>query len=171
MQMINEQIGSYTLQRELGRGGMGVIYAAEDQTLQRQVAIKIMLQSTGHDALQRFHVEMKAIARLNHKHIVHLYSYGEAKIKETALPNNEITFPYIVMPLYKDGSLDKWLQKAPPLTLEEIAHIISQAADALQHAHDNGIVHRDVKPRFWLFHAVDRRGQIEHRFEIPPSTS
>ena len=133
---------------------MGEVYLAEDTGIARQVAIKVIRSDvalrTGtdaaSDALRHFQREMQTIARLNHPYILPLFDYGEATMSGLLLP-------YMVMPYGRDGSLASWLKQrsnAPLLAPTDVAHIVQQAADALQYAHDQQIIHRDVKPSNFL---------------------
>jgi serine/threonine protein kinase len=151
MQLLGLQIGPYKLQQLLGRGGMGEVYLAEDLKLTRQVALKVIqidvLLGTNpaeiQKALQLFQREAQAIAQLHHPYILSLYGYGEQIVQK-------ITLPYMVMPFCKEGSLNTWLRQRSPLTLETAIDLLLQAADALQYAHDQQIIHRDVKPANFL---------------------
>ncbi len=154
MSLEGSQLGRYHLLQLLGRGAMGEVYRAEDAGIDRQVAIKVIRSDlylepalgTTSEALRLFQHEMRMIARLNHPHILPLFDYGEAPVYETLLP-------YMVMPFCQDGSLAAWLKKrGTPAILSplEVAHMVQQAAAALQHAHDQHIVHRDVKPSNFL---------------------
>lgn len=148
------QLGQYRLLRPLGSGGMGEVYLAEDARINQHVAIKVSRSeatpyphsSTAQDAVRLFQREAKAIARLDHIHILPLFSYGEENV-------NGMTLIYIVMPYRREGSLSNWLQQRSDNTLlsvQDVVYCISQAADALQYAHENQIVHQDVKPSNFL---------------------
>lgn len=154
MQLEGIQLGHYTLLRLLKRGGMGEVYLAQDTVLPRQVAIKVMQNektlypnSTGsEDAARLFQREMRAITQFDHPHILPLYDYGEQNVNGTPLI-------YMVMPYRQEGSLSDWIQQrgsSAPLAPEVVAHIIGQAADALQHAHERKTIHMDVKPSNFL---------------------
>ncbi len=151
---LNQLIDHYRLLHPLGSGGMGDVYLAEDERLPRQVALKVIridpLMAADPDKLQEAlrlsQREAKAIARLNHPHILPLHEYGEAQIQGTKVP-------YMVMPFCPDGSLETWLRQrntATPLSLSETLFLLKQAADALQATHDHQIIHRDVKPSNFL---------------------
>jgi|GEM_PF-485790 len=147
-------LGPYRLLRLLGSGGMGEVYLAEDARIDQQVAIKVIrsegLASPGGDvpkeAVRLFEREAKAIARLDHPNILPLYAYGEEMLNDTRLT-------YLVMPYRKEGTLATWLRQrggSQLLSPAEVAPLLQQAADALQHAHDQQIIHQDVKPTNFL---------------------
>jgi serine/threonine protein kinase len=159
MPLEGQQIGRYRLVRLLGSGGMGEVYLADDAPIQRQVAIKVIraevtpypTNSAVQEATRLFQREARAIAMLDHPHILPLYDYGEATL-------NGATLTYLVMPYRPEGSLALWLHRRSssvrspgiPLQTQDIVHIVRQAADALQHAHDHQIIHQDVKPANFL---------------------
>ena len=126
----------YHIQRELGRGGMATVYAAEDRRHGRPVALKV-LQPEVAAALgtERFLREIAVAASLHHPHIVALYDSGEAE-----------GFLYYVMPLVEGESLRERLRREKQLPLEEALALAREVADALSHAHSRGVVHRDIKP-------------------------
>ena len=151
------QLGQYRLLRLLGSGGMGEVYLAEDARINQQVAIKVSRaeaspyphNSTTQDAIRLFQREAKAIARLDHPHILPLFSYGEENVHGTQLI-------YIVMPYRPEGSFAAWLQQRGEnemLSAQDVAYFTGQAAEALQYAHDTQIVHQDVKPSNFLLRA------------------
>src|SRR5438034_1189365 len=156
MQLEGREIGRYQILSLIGHGANGDVYLAEDPRIQQQVAIKVFQNDitpnpdVGGDNLAIFRDEARAIDRLKHPRIVHLNAYDEATIAGKSII-------YIVTPFYKDGSLAKWLQQreASKLSLEDVTHLISQAADALQYAHNFQIVHRDIKPSNFL---IDTEG-------------
>src|SRR5438270_1085983 len=148
------QNGRYCILRPLGSGSMGEVYLVEDRRINRQVAIKIIrLEAASYpdfeaakDAARLFEREAKAIAKLNHPNILPLFDFGDEVVNETPLT-------YMVMPYSPEGSLASWLQQrgpSQPLSTSDVAHFLTQAADALQHAHDNDIIHQDVKPQNFL---------------------
>lgn len=121
----------YKLERELGRGGMGIVYQAEDTLLNRVVAIKILSGETTEEGRRRLQREAQMVARLNHPNIVSIFDAGEI--------NGQ---PYIVMELVSGDSL--YAQK--PASIHHVIEIALQICAALEHAHDKGIIHRDLKP-------------------------
>ncbi len=127
--LINDR---YFLESELGRGGMGIVYRAHDQLLQRDVAVKVLSSSSlGSQGRARLLREAQAAARLNHPNIINIFDAGGVD-----------GMSYIVMELL-DGSS---LFEDRPQTLEEILDVTRQVCDALEHAHTHGIIHRDLKP-------------------------
>src|SRR5436189_811426 len=129
---------SYTIEGEIGRGGMGVVYQARDERLKRQVAIKVLPPELAfrEEIRIRFLREAETAARLSHPHIVPIHSVGEG-------PEGLV---YFVM-AYVDGeSLGARLKRRGRLPPEEVRRILMETADALGAGHALGIVHRDVKP-------------------------
>ncbi len=156
------QQGRYRVLRPLGSGSMGEVYLVDDTRINRQVAIKVIRTEAvpysgssigSQEASRLFEREAKAIARLNHPNILPLFDFGEEKVNGTLLA-------YMVMPYCPDGSLATWIQQHSEnaiLPAEDVAHVVRQAADALQHAHDNGIIHQDVKPQNFLLRRTGSR--------------
>jgi len=133
-----EQIGRYRLVERVGRGAMGVLYRVIDPVLDREVAIKLMLLDFSEDKEQmraRFFREARAIAKLQHRNIVTVFEFAE-----------ENNTPYIVMEYLNGSSLASRMASPRPLSLDEKLGITIQLCDALNYAHQQGVVHRDVKP-------------------------
>ena len=136
-----KQLGRYDLTRVLGKGAMGIVYEGMDPKLHRKVAIKTILK--GHmdddDAAKeysmRFMREAQAVARLNHPHIVQVYDFGE-----------EAAVAYIVMEFIKGKELKSFFDANERFELKETVRIMCELLDALEFAHEGGIVHRDIKP-------------------------
>jgi serine/threonine protein kinase/Flp pilus assembly protein TadD len=126
----------YTLTAELGRGGMAVVYRAQDARHGRDVAVKVMLPTVA-DAVgpDRFLREIETAARLQHPHIVPVFDSGEAAGQL-----------YFVMPLIEGESLRARLHREGPLEVGDAVRIARQIADALSYAHAQGVIHRDLKP-------------------------
>ncbi len=132
----------------IGKGGMGAVYKARQKQLDRIVALKILPPDIGSDPAfaERFTREAKALAKLNHPNIVTLYEFGEASGQF-----------YFLMEFVDGVNLRQLLQNRPVSAREALA-IVPQICDALQFAHDQGIVHRDIKPENIL---LDRRGRVK----------
>jgi serine/threonine protein kinase/tetratricopeptide (TPR) repeat protein len=143
--MIGSKLGPYEIREEIGRGGMAVVYRAYQSSVDREVAIKVILKSIALDehTVQRFQREARLIARLEHPHILPIHDFDGGHEP-----------PYIVMRLLDGGTL-KEVMKQGHLPLDEIAYLIRQVGTALDYAHRQGIVHRDVKPSNIM---VDRDG-------------
>jgi serine/threonine protein kinase len=139
-----ETIGRYKVVERIGRGGMGVLYRGTDSILDREVAIKVMsaefASSEDEEARGRFFREACAAAKLQHRNIVTIFEFAE-----------EHNVPYIVMEFLRGRSLQARMLAGPPLTLDEKLDILTELCAGLQFAHENGVVHRDVKPgNVWL---------------------
>lgn len=132
----------FRLEKELGRGGMGAVYSATDQVLGRTVAIKVLKGLKGQDVGRRIRLEAQISARLLHENIVRLYDIGEA---EGAY--------YLVMEEVDGPSFQKRMRK---LGLRARFQVVSQTADALDYAHRQGVIHRDVKPANILLTSSDQ---------------
>ena len=132
----------------LGRGGMGAVYKARQKQLDRLVALKILPPSVKRDPsfAERFTREAKALAKLNHPHIVTLYEFGQT----------EGIFYFLME--FVDGVNLRQLQGASRVTPEQALAIVPQICDALQYAHQRGIVHRDIKPENIL---LSREGEVK----------
>jgi eukaryotic-like serine/threonine-protein kinase len=131
----------FLLQKELGHGGMGAVYSAIDQTLQRNVAIKVLKERSGDEVARKLRLEAQIAARLDHENVVRIYDFGEA---------DGISF--MVMEEVNGTSYSKrWRH----LAMEERLRVLAQVAEALDYAHHQGVVHRDVKPGNVLLNAAD----------------
>jgi serine/threonine protein kinase/Tfp pilus assembly protein PilF len=129
----------YTVERELGRGGMAVVYLARDVKHDRPVAIKILRpEVVAGEVAQRFLREIQILARLQHPHILPLLDSGTTD--ETA-PR-----PFYVMPYVDGESLRQRLTREGPLPVAEALRLVREAGEALHYAHGEGLIHRDVKP-------------------------
>jgi serine/threonine protein kinase len=154
MPLEGQHLGHYHLLRLLGSGGMGEVYLAEDARIGQQVAIKVIRNEgiaypgseSAKEAARLFEREAKAIARLDHPNILSLYAYGEETL-------NDIPLTYLVMPYRKEGTLAAWLRHrggTESLSPSQVAPLLQQAAGALQHAHDQQVIHQDIKPTNFL---------------------
>ncbi|MCX7962416.1 MAG: serine/threonine protein kinase [Burkholderiales bacterium] len=145
------KLGRYELRRVLGRGAMGVVYEGFDPLLKRRVAVKTILRSVTLDPEMasefsaRFVREAQAAARLNHPHIVQVHDFGE---------QDEIA--YLVMEFIEGRELRALLEAGERLDIAEAVRIMSELLDALDFAHEAGIIHRDVKPANVMLNAQRR---------------
>ncbi len=138
----------YRLLSPLGSGASAHVYLAEDLTLERHVAVKVLLPGLAQDEafLRRFRAEARAAGSLNHPHVMKVFDWGE-----------EADGPYLVLEYLGGGNLRELLDRGILLTPAEAASVGSQAASGLAYAHARGIVHRDVKPANLLF---DEEGRL-----------
>jgi len=134
-------LGRYVIERELGKGAMGIVYQGRDPTIDREVAIKTMALSREFqddervEARERFFREAAAAGKLNHPNIITIHDVGE-----------EHDLAYIAMEFIKGKSLSSYAREGALLPVKEVLHIISIVAGALDYAHGEGVVHRDIKP-------------------------
>ncbi len=140
--------GKYRIERLLGKGGMGQVFLAHDLALEREVAIKVLPPDVVQDdqVVRRFQQEAKTAAKLDHPNIIPIYRV-----------ESEGGLNYFVMKYISGTSLEDLLDKKEPLPVPEIQRILWEAACALGHAHQRGVVHRDVKPANIMF---DHDGRV-----------
>jgi tRNA A-37 threonylcarbamoyl transferase component Bud32 len=133
--LVGHSLGQYRLVERIGLGGMATVYKAYQPALDRHVAIKVLPPYYAHEPgfAERFTREAKAVARLTHPHVLPIYDFGQ-----------ENGLSYIVMQYVQAGTLKELLGQ--PVNLITAADVIEQIADALDYAHEQGIIHRDVKP-------------------------
>jgi serine/threonine-protein kinase len=142
------KFGRFEVQKELGKGAMGVVYLGKDPKIGREVAIKTMALAQEFEAeelveaKERFFREAETAGRLSHPNIVTIYDTGE-----------EHDFCYIAMELLKGGDLAPYVKGANLLPMDKAVSIVARAADALAYAHKQGVVHRDIKPANMMYHA------------------
>jgi serine/threonine-protein kinase len=135
-------LGRYVLERELGRGGMAIVYGAHDVRHDRPVAIKVLLpELAAAIGAERFLAEIHTTAKLQHPHILPLFDSGAA---EGQL--------YYVMPLVEGESLRERLAREGPLAVDQVARLVGEVGSALDYAHRHGVIHRDIKPANILLH-------------------
>ncbi len=136
-------IGSVSVGEEIGRGGMGAVFLGRQDSLDRQVAVKLLLPGMIGDPLaaQRFLDEARAIARVKSPHIVQIYDFGE-------IDHNVF---YIIMGYLPGETIDEIIKKEKTLPLEKAFAVVSQVAAGLQVAHSAGLIHRDIKPSNLIF--------------------
>lgn len=135
--------GRYQIKRPLGEGAMAVVYESEDTHLHRSVAVKVLRPefATNEHLLNRFIIEAQATAKLSHENIVQLFNMGM-----------DGGYYYLVIEHVKGKTLKQHIEDLGALTAEESVEIALQMCDALIHAHDNGILHRDIKPQNILWY-------------------
>jgi len=140
--------GEYRIERLLGKGGMGSVFLAHDMALEREVAIKVLPPDVAQDdqVVRRFQQEAKTAAKLDHPNIIPIYRV-----------ESEGGLNYFVMKYIAGTSLEDLLEKKEPLAIADIQRILWEAACALGHAHQRGVVHRDVKPANIMF---DHDGRV-----------
>ena len=145
-----KSLGRYRIQGVLGKGAMGLVYDGLDPTLDRRVAIKTVLTSmldeaTAKQYAMRFVREVRAVARLNHPNIVQVYDYG-----------SEGDLAYIVMEYIRGKELKDYFDAGEQFALEAILRMMRELLDALDFAHEAGVIHRDVKPANVMLDAAGR---------------
>src|ERR1700736_4889508 len=145
-----KQLVNYEVVRRIRVGGMGAVYEGRQRTaFDRRVAIKVILgnYAEDRDMRRRFVREARTVARLHHPHILPLIEYGD-----------EQGILYLVMPFIEGGTLTSYLRRSLP-DLSDVAAVFLQLLDAVEYAHDEGLIHRDIKSSNVL---------LEHRRSGPP---
>ena len=142
--MVGQTLGHYRIVRQVGYGGMSTVFLAEDLNLGREVAMKVFWPRPGEtkDFLRRFAREARVLAQLDHPNILPVYDYGEQDGQA-----------YLIMPYMAGGSLKDMLKVRHVLPPAEAIRLITEALNALQYAHERGLIHRDIKPANMLFKA------------------
>src|SRR5260221_2967314 len=158
-ELIGVTFGNCTIERIIGRGGMGAVFLAQQSRPVRTVALKVLIPTPGFDVEQqrtffeRFRPEADTLAKLEHKNILPIYEYDEALVDGQRLA-------YLVMPFIRGGTLreriDEMKRAGRQFDLNTVDSYISQVADALSYAHSFGVIHRDIKPGNLLFHQDGR---------------
>jgi len=145
---VAKKLPQFEILEMLGRGGMGVVYKARQRNLDRIVALKILppLDALSPDFVARFSREARSLAKLNHPNIVNVYDFGEAG-----------GLYYIVME-YVDGANLRQVLQTRRLAPAEALAIVPKICDALEYAHEEGLVHRDIKPENLL---IDKKGRVK----------
>ena len=141
----------------VGQGGMGAVYKARQERLDRTVALKILPPAAGRDPAfaERFTREARALAKLNHPNIVGVYDFGETGEPGPLAAGGKL---YYFMMEFVDGANLRHVLRSGNLQPREALQIVPQLCDALQYAHDEGIVHRDIKPENIL---LDKKGRVK----------
>jgi serine/threonine-protein kinase len=147
------KLGSYELLEQLGEGGMGQVYKARHRGLDRDVALKLIRKErlANPDSLRRFRREIRAVAQLSHPNIVHAFDADEANGTH-----------FLVMEYVAGTNLADLIKKEGPLPVSVACNYIRQAAMGLQHAHDRGLIHRDIKPGNLLVTGGSASAQTSH---------
>ncbi|GAC1397549.1 MAG: hypothetical protein NVSMB49_03500 [Ktedonobacteraceae bacterium] len=139
--LIGTVLGTCTLQRLIGQGGMGAVFLAQQSRPRRQVAVKVLLPMASLTPyqlaafLERFRRETDAAASLEHPNIMPVHEYGESE-----------NFAYLVMPYISGGTLRDEMERECPMPLARVVNYLDQLAAALDFAHAHGVIHRDIKP-------------------------
>ena len=130
-------LGKYKLVRKLGQGGMGEVYLAEDTKLGRNAAVKVLSKQLAakNDFVQRFYREARAMAKMNHDNAVSVYDVDQ-----------EQGFHYVAMEYVDGKSMQKWMDELGRLSIGDALHVTLRCAEALQVAHNQNMIHRDIKP-------------------------
>jgi serine/threonine-protein kinase len=135
--------GRYTLERLLGKGGMATVYLARDLKHDRPVALKVLTPETARAiGTERFEREIRLAARLQHPHICSVYDSGEAG----TMPEGSAPVLFFTMPFVDGESVEARLQRTGPFPVDDALRIAQETAQALAHAHAEGVIHRDIKP-------------------------
>ncbi|WP_035099476.1 Stk1 family PASTA domain-containing Ser/Thr kinase [Aneurinibacillus terranovensis] len=148
--MIGKRLGGrYDIEKRIGEGGMAVVYRARDILLNRTVALKVLRSQFGNDDdfIARFHREAQAAASLSHPNVVNIYDLGQ-----------EDDVYYIVMEYVEGKTLKQYINERAPLEVRDAVDIAIQISDALDHAHQNHLIHRDIKPHNIM---INDKGRIK----------
>jgi serine/threonine-protein kinase len=136
MSMVGKTLAHYEITSQLGRGGMGEVYQADDLNLNRKIALKFLPEAFAADPerMARFEREAKLLASLNHPNIAAIYGLEQAEGKR-----------FLVLELVEGETLAQRISKGP-LSVEEALEVCRQIAEGLEAAHEKGVIHRDLKP-------------------------
>ncbi|MFL5340499.1 MAG: serine/threonine protein kinase [Gemmataceae bacterium] len=136
-QIKGQRLGDYFLLKRLGKGATGSVYLAQQQSLERQVALKVLSKHLADDPtfVLRFQREARLMAKLDHPHIVRAHAVGE-----------ERGYHYLAMEFVDGHTLGSWLVRLGRIGVGDALHVVMATLDGLQHAHDHELIHRDIKP-------------------------
>src|SRR5947208_1239100 len=142
--MIGDRLGKWVIFKELGRGGMGRVYLAQEELTGRQAALKVLAAKLAQEVgfLHRFQREIETLSKLDHPNIVRFYEAGF-----------EDGHHFYAMEYVEGLNLDQLLEEQPRLLWKDVLNIALQVAPALRHVHDHGIIHRDIKPSNLILNA------------------
>jgi serine/threonine protein kinase len=143
------KLGKYEVRREVGRGGMGIVYEGFDPLISRRVALKTFISeffdgTQSDNLLTRLRREAQAAGRLSHPNIIAVYDYGEEIVKDAE--GVETSTAFIAMEFVEGRSLESYCEANERFPMREIERIMSELLDALDYSHSHGVVHRDIKP-------------------------
>lgn len=146
---VPEKLGKYQVRREVGRGGMGIVYEGFDPHIDRRVALKTFINeffdgTQADNLLTRLRREAQAAGRLSHPNIIAVYDYGEESTKDEA--GAEHTTAFIAMEFVEGRSLENYFEAHERFPMVEVVRIMTELLDALEYSHEHGVVHRDIKP-------------------------
>jgi eukaryotic-like serine/threonine-protein kinase len=149
VQPLPQKLGKYEVRREIGRGGMGIVYEGFDPLIGRRVALKTFIrqfldETQGDNLLARLQREAQAGGRLNHPHIIAVFDYGEETLKDEN--GADVHSAFIAMEYVEGRSLQSHFEANERFPMREIERIMSELLDALGYSHAHGVVHRDIKP-------------------------
>jgi serine/threonine-protein kinase len=146
--LIGLKLGQYEIVAKIGQGGMAQVYKAYQPSIDRHVAVKILAESMAKDDhfLERFKNEARAVAALEHPHILPVYDFG-----------SQDTINYMVMRYVDGGTVADLMHTRPTISYADITRLIGDVANALDYAHTKGIIHRDIKPSNML---IDQHGEV-----------
>jgi serine/threonine-protein kinase len=147
--LIGRTLGPYRILDTIGKGGIGVVYRAHDQTLGREIAFKLVPTNLcpHPENIARFKLEVRSLTALNHPHVIAIYEFGQQQ---------SIPYMYIAMELVEGRNVREILAEGP-MPIPDVLRLAAQAADGLAKAHEAGIIHRNVKATNLL---VSRSGQL-----------
>jgi eukaryotic-like serine/threonine-protein kinase len=147
--ILPEKLGKYEVRREVGRGGMGIVYEGFDPLIDRRVALKTFINeffdgTQSDNLLTRLRREAQAAGRLSHPNIIAVYEYGEDSVPDA--DGGETKTAFIAMEFIEGRSLESYFEANERFPVREVERIMSELLDALEYSHAHGVVHRDIKP-------------------------
>src|SRR5208282_2721418 len=147
--ILPQKLGKYEVRREVGRGGMGIVYEGFDPLIDRRVALKTFINeffdgTQSDNLLTRLRREAQAAGRLSHPNIIAVYEYGEDVVPNAE--GGETKTAFIAMEFIEGRSLESYFEANERFPMREVERIMSELLDALEYSHAHGVVHRDIKP-------------------------
>ena len=156
---VGQRVGDFVVISQIGAGGMGIVYVAEQQRPRRTVALKVIRRSIAtREMLARFDREAELLGRLSHPHIAQVYAAGIADVN--TVDGTPLRVPYIAMELVNGPAISQYVRQ---INREQrvVLRLVAQACDAIQHAHQRGVIHRDLKPANLLVALTDADAQVK----------